>query len=326
MPQWGRSTGTARPAPSTVMNDIPARPDRATLRVVTWNLWNRDLQVGARIDAVGAVLERADADVVLCQEDIPLGGGDSFARQVAARCGLLHVFAEDPAAVTDRSGLAILSRHPLRTTVTLDLPHETDPQREPWVARRRGALLAELDVPAAGTARRVAVACAHLPWGGRHEGWRTRQLATISAEFDTRYGNEHGRDPGDGVLGVLGMDANAVADGRAVRFLTGKDPYGNQEAYWTDAWAAARVRHDDGSGAGITSSAANPWAHTTAEDIGIARPDLLPERRIDYVFVRGYAHGRRGTPLQAAVLGREPAGSGQVLPSDHYAVLADLLL
>ncbi len=60
------------------------------------------------------------------------------------------------------------------------------------------------------------------------------------------------------------------------------------------------------------SPAVNPFAGETNE----------PERRIDYVFVRGPDRQLRGEPLTARVVATESEGG--VFPSDHFGVYAEI--
>ena len=73
-----------------------------------------------------------------------------------------------------------------------------------------------------------------------------------------------------------------------------------------DAWEMA------GNGGGHTWTRHNPWA----------APALLPDRRIDYVLVGRPRRGGAGHVVGCAIAGAEPVDG--VVPSDHYAVVADL--
>jgi endonuclease/exonuclease/phosphatase family metal-dependent hydrolase len=82
---------------------------------------------------------------------------------------------------------------------------------------------------------------------------------------------------------------------------------GGRSAYFQDAFAIA----GDGS-PGFTYARSNPFAATLRE----------PDRRIDYVFVRGRDDRFRGEPLEASVC-FDKAVDG-TFPSDHYGVIATL--
>lgn len=54
---------------------------------------------------------------------------------------------------------------------------------------------------------------------------------------------------------------------------------------------------------------------------GASLPQLMPSRRIDYILVRGFRHGRRGGPIEASL---HFDGQHEPVVSDHYAVVVDL--
>ena len=91
-----------------------------------------------------------------------------------------------------------------------------------------------------------------------------------------------------------------------IRYLRGLTPLGGRSVYFADCFAVA----GDGS-AGHTFARSNDFAAMLRE----------PNRRIDYIFVRGPDERFRGEPLDApTAFTTRPAG---VLPSDHYGVVAD---
>ena len=99
-----------------------------------------------------------------------------------------------------------------------------------------------------------------------------------------------------------------------VRYLTGLQSLGASGTYWVDAWAHA----GDGT-AGHTTTADSTWFLETARAMGIQRPESVPPRHIDYLFVRDWVYGRRGHPLATRV---DLTGTGRDgrHASDHSAV------
>ena len=81
---------------------------------------------------------------------------------------------------------------------------------------------------------------------------------------------------------------------------------GGPSAYFADTFGIV------GAGPGITFTSQNPFASDLRE----------PDRRIDYIFVRGPDARGRGEPLSAHVCFNRAVGG--VLPSDHYGVSATL--
>jgi endonuclease/exonuclease/phosphatase family metal-dependent hydrolase len=89
--------------------------------------------------------------------------------------------------------------------------------------------------------------------------------------------------------------------------LTGRTDVPVPKLVFQDAWEVAGDRSP-----GHTWSNANPHA----------RRDLEPDRRIDYVLVGWPKQGGAGQVVDCRVVGADPVGG--VVPSDHYAVVADL--
>jgi endonuclease/exonuclease/phosphatase family metal-dependent hydrolase len=102
-------------------------------------------------------------------------------------------------------------------------------------------------------------------------------------------------------------DFNAPPDSDEVRMLTGRTATPVPRLVFHDAWEVA-----GGPDLGYTWSNRNPHA----------RVDLEPDRRIDYVFVGWPKAGGAGNVVGVQVVGQDPVG--EVVPSDHYAVLAEL--
>lgn len=144
------------------------------MRVVTLNTWKGDGAYASRLAAMGDALARLDADVVLLQEvlDAPALGLHT-GRALAGRLGLNLVNLPlrdkkrtvEGRAVDSRSGLAVLSRHPVRASLSIPLPSD-DGDGE------RAALVVEIAAPQGP----LAVTNLHLTHLDRPE-LRQRQLA-----------------------------------------------------------------------------------------------------------------------------------------------------
>lgn len=120
------------------------------MRIVTLNTWKGDGAYGARLHAMADGLRSLDPDIVLLQEvlDAPELGLHTGAR-LAQDLGLngVHLPLRDKKRsvegirVDSRSGLSVLSRHPIRHSLSIPLPsRDSDGER--------AALVTEIAAPA----------------------------------------------------------------------------------------------------------------------------------------------------------------------------------
>lgn len=265
---------------------------RQALRVVTWNLCSSTTRQTARLETAARQLSELRADVLCLQE-----AWDGAAVKLA---GLLSmdVVAHSSVLRDHPSHVAILSRHAALDSGDSVLAVKGES------GQASGYAYAVLDV---GSRAPWAVHTAHLAWGAHSEVARARQAVEIeqrSAALQDLY---------PGLVQVLTGDFNALPESRTLRYLTGLEPVEGSSALWVDSWAKC------GSGPGHTSDPSLSMAEETARTVGILDTNLLPQRRIDYVLVRGYAHGRAGCPLEVRLVDGEGA-------SDHHGLVADLWL
>jgi endonuclease/exonuclease/phosphatase family metal-dependent hydrolase len=106
---------------------------------------------------------------------------------------------------------------------------------------------------------------------------------------------------------VLGGDLNATPDSDEVRLLTGRCAGG--AVVFQDAWEVAGLEGEPG----WTWHPGNPHLAQAA----------WPRRRLDYLLVRWPRQKPAGNVARCWVAGTSPVHG--VVPSDHYAVVADLL-
>jgi endonuclease/exonuclease/phosphatase family metal-dependent hydrolase len=202
-----------------------------------------------------------------------------------------------PGAV-DGVGACLASRWPIVRVGTCDLRLESVPDGLPWAA----AVAAEIDAPP--PFGRLLVVHHKPTWQLDREAAREQQaLATARFVEELTAGRA-------GLPVVLLGDFDAPPDAASIRFLTGRQSLDGVSVRYEDAWAAA------GEGAGETFTPENPL---------VRRGDMPLERgrRIDYVMVRAGAHG----PLLDVAACRRVLDrpEGDVWPSDHFGVLADLV-
>jgi endonuclease/exonuclease/phosphatase family metal-dependent hydrolase len=261
---------------------------RPTVRVATINIWNRMGPWDERLAALRAELARIDADIVAVQEvlQMPEYGFDQGAA-LAEGLGYHVAFGRHPDAPESRIGNAILSRFPFEAVGVHALPGADE---------LRCAVFGAVASPQ-GT---IPVFSTHLNWRLDHGHIRQEQVKSLIA-----YVEACAPAAKDGIPPIVMGDFNAEPDADEIRYLRGLTPLGGRSVYFSDCFAVA----GDGS-AGYTFARSNEFAAMLRE----------PNRRIDYVFVRGPDERFRGEPLDAAVA--FTAKVAGVLPSDHYGVVA----
>ncbi|MBX3211413.1 MAG: endonuclease/exonuclease/phosphatase family protein, partial [Labilithrix sp.] len=161
----------------------------------------------------------------------------------------------------------------------------------------RSLVFAELDAPFG----KVPFFCTHLNWKFHHGHVRCLQVKAI-AEIVARLAPVDGGFPP-----VVVGDFNAEPESDEIRYMKGLTGLGGPYVYFADAFAVA----GDGS-AGATFSKRNPFAEPMRE----------PERRIDYVLVRGPDDAQRGEPIEARVCFDQPVDG--TFPTDHFGVIATI--
>jgi endonuclease/exonuclease/phosphatase family metal-dependent hydrolase len=257
-----------------------------TYTALSLNLWNRFGPWDARLSALRTGLVSLSPDIVGVQELVIAKDLD----QAAELCRGAYEVAFGPAYVEGdvEVGNGIFSRFPILEHTTFALP-TSDP------GDRRVLLAARLATPW-GT---LNAFCTHLSWRLDEGHVREKQVRAV-AELVEAYAPSR-----DGLSPVLMGDLNAEPDSDEIRFLRGLTSLGGRSVYFVDAFG---VR---GRGDGTTFSVRNPFAEPLRE----------PERRIDYVFVRGHDDPmRHGDVIEARVVLDEPHEG--VFPSDHFGVLA----
>jgi endonuclease/exonuclease/phosphatase family metal-dependent hydrolase len=264
------------------------------LRVLTLNIWNRLGPWEQRLALIRSALASLSPDVVGLQEVLHMESlGSSQAESVVEGTG--YHLAHGPAGDLGYGlslGNAVLSRWPILEQENTRLPVAAG-------TAGRAVLRTLIDTPVG----RLPFFVTHLDWEFHFGIWRQRQVALIAAQIAAHSPLE------DAVLPpVLCGDFNAEPDSDEIRFLCGLTALEGKTVYFADCFRVA----GDGS-AGHTFSRRNPYAAPTRE----------PDRRIDYVFVRGPDKQGRGEPLSCRVVLDQPDEAG-VFPSDHFGVLAEL--
>lgn len=272
-----------------------------TLRVATLNLWCDAEERRERHRVAGRLLATLDVDAVLVQEVPPGPLVDTLDVLVAT------------------SGFSVASISPEtggnRNAVLTRLSFEESPSIRYTVPESPWDLFAATAILTTASGRRLLAVSIHLAWGGLLEHRRLLQASALDAAVSRLLG-----DPK--APAIMGGDLNTTPASSTVRHLTGLEPFEGRTAQWTDAFAVA------GLGSGVSSTGANRWARRTAEKHGFLDPAGIPDRRIDFLLVRGHAYGRPFAPVRCFSVGAEMLPSvlpdAPFPPSDHDPVLADL--
>ncbi len=266
-----------------------------TMRILTLNVWNRSSPWEERLAAIRAGLGELSADLVGLQEVVRLAPdvGDGLDQGTAIAEGLGYHVAYGRPHDEPHLGNAALSRWPIARTHVYELPRAgTD--------ERRSLLFAEVTSPRGP----VPFFVTHLNWKFDEGHVREAQVREVVARVEAVV---QAAPPG-GMPAILVGDFNAEPDSDEIRYLRGLASLGgSRRVYFRDAFAWA----GDGS-PGHTFSKRNPFAAPLRE----------PDRRIDYIFVRGRQDDTRGEPLEARVCFDAPIQG--TFASDHFGVVATL--
>lgn len=263
-----------------------------TFRVATLNIWNRFGPWERRLEGIRAGVAAIAPDLLGLQEVVRLepGDGDGLDQGAAIAEGFGYHVAYARAHDERWWGNAALSRWPVTRSRSFELPRVgTD--------ERRTLLYADVAAPFGALAFFVT----HLNWKFEDGHVREAQVREIVARVESL-------TSAGGLPAIVVGDFNAEPDSDEIRFLRGLTSLGGgTRVYYQDAFAIA----GDGS-PGFTYARRNDFAAPLRE----------PDRRIDYVFVRGRDARFRCEPLEARVCFDEPHDG--TFPSDHFGVVATL--
>jgi endonuclease/exonuclease/phosphatase family metal-dependent hydrolase len=274
------------------------------VRVMTWNLWWRFGPWEERFAAIVATIAAENPDVVCLQE---LWASDGSAAPVADQAELLATAlgmhwsrTQSPFWNGYSFANAVLSRWPISDPVTHVLPdHEGKPSH-------RRALLCTVtptkDSPDFTDTGPFKVVSTHFEF--RFDRSTTRQTQARSlAELVA----EHRRDPLSEFPVIVGADTNAQPNSDEMRSLLGLSQPAVRGLIFHDCWALA-----GDEAPGYTWSDRNPYLANAS----------WPRRRIDYLLVSWPRPKGIGTPTACWLAGTSPVNG--IMPSDHFAVVADL--
>lgn len=259
-----------------------------TFRAATLNIWSRFGPWEERLVAIRHRLRELLPDVIGLQEVLRFPDFDQ-GQLVSDGLGYEVAWGKSSENHGFPTGNAILSRWPITRSEVIPLPNGGSDEQ-------RSVVFAECAAPFG----KVPVFCTHLNWMLHHGHVRQLQVKALTAAVARLA-------PVDGFPPVVVGDFNAEPDSDEIRYMRGLTGLGGPCVYFADSFGVA----GDGS-AGTTFSKRNTFAGPLRE----------PERRIDYVFVRGPDDSQRGEPTEAKVCFDERHGG--TFPSDHFGVMATI--
>ena len=275
--------------------------------VSTWNILGDRHHRQSRL--VRVATELRNADICALQEVVFSDNGNSSAHEIA-ELSEFTIASLIPTGTNnfvsgDAQATAILTRLPIVTpniAIRAPLIEEAKTGKEP--KGYSGAILKSR------TNRKIFIASIHLPWGGDQENRRLLHLQTICSQIDEIMNDL----PKDSVA-ILAGDFNTTPASDSVRFLSGELAKEGCSAFWIDSWSAA----GHGDGYTFDPKVKNLNLERTANETGLFKPEFMPRRRLDFIFVKGWAYGRQGSPLEASIIGEFPDQNG-LHASDHYGI------
>lgn len=276
------------------------------LRAATLNIWNKSGPWPERLALLRKQLTDLSPDLIGLQEVLRFVPDEQAPPEPAPdNCQAMEIaqglgYQVSYGVAADYSGglkfgNALLSRYKILDSRTFRLPGADS-------GETRSLLYTLLETPWG----RLPVFVTHLNWKLHHGLVRVRQvvyaaerlfvLAPVEADF---------------LPPILMGDLNAAAAADEIRYLRGEHPIDGRSVYFADVWDYA-----EGQGPGYTYARDNAYALKNGE----------PNRRIDYIFVRGPDKLMRGEPSNVRRVFDEsaPGSEGPVWASDHYGVVCDL--
>jgi len=274
-----------------------------TIRVASLNLLNNSRNIETRVEELIKELTIINPDI-LCLQEVIQTETFPIIQTLANALGYTTTFhtAETPEKHTGiHYGNAILSK-------TKETHFDTLGQEELHILNPVPILTSSFEIHG----HNVHIVNAHLAWGSRNSGTRTRQAEKI-AQYALQV-----READPQAVVIMTGDLNAVEESGTIRFLKGlEETHQGENTLWVDAWA----EHGTPENA-ITSDPTIPLGLQTAGLFGITDASHTPHRRIDYIFSYEWCYGKTGFPLTYGRFADKP----ETQISDHFGIYSDILL
>lgn len=281
--------------------EIPATEQ---LRVASFNMLNSPYEHETRLHMLVEEINRTQPDILALQE-VNLTETPHALETIKKLTHLNNITHIKP-SITSKGILqvnATLTNIANTTSqeINLHLPHAT------------GTIINALHSTLTYNHKTIHIINIHLYWGGDNEHYRYQQIQKILHHLKpTLHLN-----PKDII--IIAGDFNSQPESMTIQHLKGNLTLPNTEGtYWTDA---SHITNQTKT----TTNAQSILGYRTATGVGIQHPQLIPERQIDYIMVKGFAHGREGTPLTYHKWATKTNPQGLTI-SDHHGILTDLYI
>ena len=270
------------------------------MRIATFNLWNSSVLWPVRLQAACEELTRIDADVVALQE-LPLAVGErdaSYLGNVADfilenTSNVYCVFRQYPDDASE--GIAFISKHPF---ITAEAGWETS-----FTNLDNCGLRVTVDIDGLT----VAITNVHLDY--QSIATREKQIIAVKDWIEDR--------SKETFLEFLCGDFNCYPESSVYRFLMGQQTIQDQaSSVWHDL-AASYAAKMGSLPMPTLDFVTNPrWRDT---------PTLEIPARFDWVLLKDRWPLKSPSVTVVERFGLHPTPLAQVVPSDHYGVLADVV-
>lgn len=271
-------------------------PKHEKLRVASLNLSNNTAFYHDRVKAVIHEAKVQEVDVLLLQEITP--AEKDFIRNLAKDAGFTDSYISPSIVIRQdkqvASSTGIFSRYPLVRPNEMNLTA--------LAGATKGAY-ATVEF----NGHHIFALSVHLLRGAENGYIRLKQ-ATLIEESAARSTNPSA---------IVGGTFNDIPDGDSVRYMKGRKTSSDMKStFWVDATEGSKIEDSP------TTRYHSMLGMEAAEKSGVRIPELLPERKIDYLFTRGWVYGNVGMPMDPQRFGVAQTKEG-LTASDHYGVLAD---
>ncbi len=246
------------------------------MKIATYNIWDSDRGMPARLDQLVDEIIGVKADVVCLQEASSREKHDCF----STLCGYRNAHWQG------QTGLSILSRYPFDQTA--DFEYGTSAH-----IRIENKTLLVVNV--------------HLPW--ERASLREKAIVNIvqrTANIEADYT-------------LLAGDFNSTEDSSVHRFLTSEQSLLGADAYYFDLAAAYAEMHGTRAAATLNFRENPRWGAGEANTMEV-------NRRFDWILCKNPYPAELPVLKNCALFGTNVSKETLLAASDHYGVMAELIL